>query len=807
MTSLRVKNLSGLTRVLWLSNVLFAVALGVAVWFSHQQHIRLAQERAENTSLTLERSLSGMFDQIDLMLVSVVEELESNAIRGVPNTATVNALIERLVHYIPGLNVASYSDASGLVAAEAGYPPNRIPVSIQDRDYFQHLISRPASGMLGSIPVIGRTSGKWAIIFARPYRDPGGAFAGVVFASIDLGRFSDMFAALKLGERSRIALTDQDFIRIAAHPMVDPSALGKRMAQDAIIQQLQTGTTTLTTEFTTKLDDVRRIYAFRKLETRPYWIMTALSVEDELASWRQQVVAALLIMIVFIGLTGISGRQVLHSWRRQIEVLSTLESTLESTDNGILVVDEQGRALHYNRRFTEMWNISCDVADTDASLLLNGQEQLSDPPAFQHDVQILSSSPATEASGVLTFRDGRIFEWASRPMRANDRITGRVWSFRDIRERQQAEDALRESEQRFRGYFNLPLIGIAITSLNKGWLEVNPKLCEILGYPREELVALTWVEITHPDDLAKDVAEFGRVLLSEIDGYSLEKRFIRKNGETIHAAIATHCVRRVDGSIDYFLAVVQDITERKRAEDELRNKNNALERSNAELEAYAYVASHDLREPLRNVTAFSTMLARRLEGRLRDDEPELLKIVGDAASRMDSLVRDLLEVSRIGRSELPMQPVFLDQVVSSALMSLRTQIEAAGATVEVCPNLPNVMGNEEELYRVFLNIIANALKYRQGSSPVIHISSDREGLAAWRVQVRDNGIGIETGLDYEERIFGLFQRLHQRHEYGGGTGIGLPICRKIVNRHGGRIWATSSGIGKGTTISFTLPIM
>jgi signal transduction histidine kinase len=259
------------------------------------------------------------------------------------------------------------------------------------------------------------------------------------------------------------------------------------------------------------------------------------------------------------------------------------------------------------------------------------------------------------------------------------------------------------------------------------------------------------------------------------------------------------------GSLADMRARLRDIeAQRIAAADELAQKNDALARSNAELESFAYVASHDLREPLRNVTAFSELLARRLEGRLDDDERELLRILIDAANRMDSLVRDLLEVSRVGRSDQEFQPVVLGTVVHAALDALKVQIEATGARVLVPADLPTVMGNGEELYRVFMNLIGNALKYRGDQPPVIELRYGIEG-DGLRFDVRDNGIGIECGQGYEERIFGLFQRLHQRHEHGGGTGIGLSICRKIVHRHGGRIWASSEGLGQGATITFTLP--
>jgi signal transduction histidine kinase len=253
------------------------------------------------------------------------------------------------------------------------------------------------------------------------------------------------------------------------------------------------------------------------------------------------------------------------------------------------------------------------------------------------------------------------------------------------------------------------------------------------------------------------------------------------------------------------LAFRDAIVSRNLAEERLLDKNEALQRSNAELEAFAYAASHDLREPLRNVTAFSTLLTRRLAGRLRDDEPELLKIISDAAVRMNTLVLGLLEVSEVGRSETQMAPVALSGVLATVLNGLRTQVEAVGATIDVQADLPTVMGCEIELSRVFTNIVANAIKYRGEAALVLTVKCIAMGEKAWRLEFRDNGIGIESNQGYEERIFGLFQRLHQRDEYAGGAGIGLTLCRKIINRHGGRMWAESKGLGKGSTFAIMLP--
>jgi light-regulated signal transduction histidine kinase (bacteriophytochrome) len=312
-----------------------------------------------------------------------------------------------------------------------------------------------------------------------------------------------------------------------------------------------------------------------------------------------------------------------------------------------------------------------------------------------------------------------------------------------------------------------------------------------------------WPAWIHPEDRGSVMA----MVTSSIGSgeYGSDFRIVHPDGSVVWLHAKSFEVTDPAGGPSYTLGFHTDITLAKTVEEELRDKNQALQRSNAELEAFAYVASHDLREPLRNVTSFSTLLARSLEGKLNDDERDYIKIVTDAANRMDSLVRDLLEVSRVGRSERAMVPVPLNELAESARNGLRSQMQAADARIEIASPLPMVMGNDDELYRVLLNLLGNALKYH-GPEPVrIVLDCRADGPEMWRFTVADNGIGLETGKGYEERIFGLFQRLHQRDEYGGGTGIGLPVCRKIIERHGGRIWAESEGQGLGTRIVFTLP--
>ena len=247
------------------------------------------------------------------------------------------------------------------------------------------------------------------------------------------------------------------------------------------------------------------------------------------------------------------------------------------------------------------------------------------------------------------------------------------------------------------------------------------------------------------------------------------------------------------------------IAEISAAENLLRDKNKALETSNAELEYFAYVASHDLREPLRNVTAYSTLLGKRLQGRLSDEEQEFLHFIHQGGLRMDGLVRDLLDFARVGRHGDPMTALDMEESVFMATNNLRLQIAECNATVSAKPPLPRLKGWSRELTSLLQNLIANALKYRRPDHPPeITLSCQREG-AFWHFQLSDNGIGLAQGQGYEERIFKLFQRLHQQEQFGGGTGVGLALCKRVVEHHGGQIWVHSDGTDQGCTFHFTLP--
>jgi signal transduction histidine kinase len=231
---------------------------------------------------------------------------------------------------------------------------------------------------------------------------------------------------------------------------------------------------------------------------------------------------------------------------------------------------------------------------------------------------------------------------------------------------------------------------------------------------------------------------------------------------------------------------------------ELANRARDLERSNQELQQFAYVASHDLQEPLRTISSFTQLLAKRYQGKLDDKAQEFIHFAVDGSKRMQTLIDDLLTFSRVGTQGQPLTPVKCDLALDRVLKSLRVAIESSG-TVITRDALPVVFADEGQLCQLFQNLVANAIKFKGPHASRIHISAEQDG-TWWKIAVRDNGIGIAP--EHSERIFVIFQRLHTKTQYPG-TGIGLAICKKIAERHGGRIWVEPSPDG-GSTFCFTI---
>jgi len=343
------------------------------------------------------------------------------------------------------------------------------------------------------------------------------------------------------------------------------------------------------------------------------------------------------------------------------------------------------------------------------------------------------------------------------------------------------------------------------------FLRVSRSLAKVfkLADPAEAL-GKTDFDFFLPEHARQAFADEQEILQTGKPLVGREEKETWPDGSVTWVSTTKLCLRSAKGEIVGTVGISRDITARKRAEEALAEKTTELLRSNKELEEFAYVASHDLQEPLRMIASYTQLLSRRYQGRLDAEADEFIKYAVEGAVRMQVLINDLLAYSRVGTHGRPFTPTDCSEVLSRALSNLKIALEESGAVVKYCP-LPRIMADATQLTQLLQNLISNAIKFHHVHPPQVEISvartSDPQAPSkvspadVWLFSVRDNGIGIEP--QYFERIFVIFQRLHSREEYPG-TGIGLAICKKIVERHGGRIWVDSAP-GKGATFHFTIP--
>jgi PAS domain S-box-containing protein len=374
-------------------------------------------------------------------------------------------------------------------------------------------------------------------------------------------------------------------------------------------------------------------------------------------------------------------------------------------------------------------------------------------------------------------------------------------AIRDISVRKAAEEVLRRSEERLRLIVS-NVTDYAILMLDPDGMVVNwnEGAEKIKGYRAEEIIGQNFSCFYPAEEIsdgkpALELAEATRSGRSEDEGWR-----IRKDGSRFYANVVVTALYDETGLLRGFGKITRDVTARKKAEQHLVKTAEELKRSNDQLEQFAYVASHDLQEPLRMVASYTQLLASRYGGRLDSDADEFIAYAVDGCTRMQGLIQDLLAYSRSGENGKSHRKISGEGALQEALANLRATIQESGAVV-THDSLPAIMTDDTQLVQVLQNLIGNAIKYRSAAVPNVHISAAKNGGKEWVFSVRDNGLGIAP--EYFERIFILFQRLHGRQEFNG-TGIGLAICKKIVERLGGRIWVESQ-LEKGSTFHFSLP--
>ncbi|MBA3868958.1 MAG: PAS domain S-box protein [Anaerolineae bacterium] len=496
-----------------------------------------------------------------------------------------------------------------------------------------------------------------------------------------------------------------------------------------------------------------------------------------------------------------------------------LQTMLASINNGVVATDTEGHIDLMNPMAETLtgWSVGQAIGKPFEDIvalksLLPDETIVSPVQSILRDKQELNVSTPTE----LISKDGVRIPIGYNAAPIKDQfgdIVGAVMVFRDVSDRQKAENErnqltllLASQQKRLENVLaNVPGIvweSIISSDNQEQRIEfVNRYAERILGYTREEWLATPnfGQKIIHPDDLESSQKEGQEIFARGDLSAAIQFRCIAKDGRIVpieaHYSILTDDKGKVIGSC----GLMMDISQRKSDENAIKQSALDLKRSNEQLEQFAYVASHDLQEPLRMITSYLQLLERRYKDKLDQDASEFISYAVDGATRMKALINDLLAYSRVKTGEQDFARFDTKTALNQAITNLQITIAETGAQVTV-DSLPPILGNEAQFIQLFQNLLSNAIKFHGDEPPKIAVKAERSG-SVWKFSVTDNGIGIEP--QYVERIFIIFQRLHTKDVYPG-TGIGLAICKKVVEHHGGRIWAESTP-GTGTTFWFTIP--
>ncbi|MDD2366058.1 MAG: PAS domain-containing protein [Desulfuromonadaceae bacterium] len=766
---------------------------------NRKEDLRLSEITAHNLALVLEQNISGSIGQIDILLHSTVEEIERQLAIGKIDETALNAYLGRQRKRIPSLNSLRVADSKGdTLYGTDGYTGK--PKNIAERDYFKELRDNRAQGLVISKPIIGMISKKWVLLFARRFNYPDGSFGGVVLSGIPLEYFSKAFSTLDIGKNGVVRLRGKDLTIITGYPFTEAlsKAVGVKREYPNLKNILQSNQSSFTRYSVSPIDNIERLYIYQRVGEYPLYINLGMAKQDILIDWYGEVTDTAAILLIFL-LTSIMFAYMIFLGRKR-ELLGEkelfnqqrlLETLIDNLPAMVYMKDTEGRLLLCNRNLADFLSIPRDkaIGKTSSELLPSeiAEKQMADDSMVIEDGNII-----TTEEWVNSGDKQNVFKTVKIPLTDSDgKILGLCGISTDITEQKNFEDEILRQRSLLSTIIESASEAIFAKDIDGRYISINRSGARMLGYSPLEIVGRTDFELL-PHDIAEEFRKTDELVISTGQFHEREEVGVLAGNRCYFLAHKTPW-RDNSGEVIGVIGVTYDITERRKIKADLHSKI-------AEMEQFTYSVSHDMRSPLVTIKTFIGYLeqdiSRADSGRITED----IGFIRGASDRMEIMLNELLELSRIGRIGNQPVSVTLKQIAEEARIAVAGQLEKKGVTLKITGFDVMLHGDRPRLVQIWQNLLDNAVKYMgDQSAPEIETGAVINGKEI-KFFVRDNGIGIKR--EDQDKIFGVFEKIDSG---SGGVGLGLSVVKKIVELSGGRIWVESAGEGEGACFCFTLP--
>jgi len=851
-------------RALWLAMILVVgmllLALGWMTYLHYRDHLATAERGTASSANALAEHMLRTMEGAEQVLYRAADLAKDQSWARIADSKKLWEELRAASASSPQIQAIWLADLSGRVRLISSIYPTP-DLDISTRGYFQRTVAQGKGYHVGN-PRRSPRTGKPYFSMAVPLTGPGGKPRGVVAGAVNPPYLDDFAESLRLGRRGSAELITLEGVILAQAP-AERWKPGDTISHSRVKQWLRDQITWGTYVSHPQPGRGERLVAFERLGSLPLAVVVTASLDEvSRGYWRENwprlalsFLGILLVALVFVALirrakvlaaTTVSLDELQQEMKaRHLAERTSQESSqayraiYENLIDGLALLDLEGRVLDCNQAFIERYGYTAEEMQ---GRTLEGLVGVDQPELLGEMLAAAAQGRSMQRESRDQSRNGGVFfseiSTTVISMQGQKRL---LVILRDITKRRQAEDKRERLLTRLEALWELyQHIGDSEAAISQEGMDTMLKISGAehafigkVDQERLELQSVIYSSRVHSDCRAGarrhySLTEAGlwAEAIRHKETYLLNhyapgapgskgtpphhvplKNLLAVPVLRGHEVVALVCLANKPGGFDQddelmvesFATGLCLILERKALVLELREKAQQLERSNIELQQFAYVASHDLQEPLRMVSSYVQLLNRRYGDKLDQDAKEFIGFAVDGAERMRMLIQDLLAFSRVTTKGQPLEPTDSGRALELALNNLQMIIGESGAKVEK-GEMPEILADQGQLVQVFQNLVQNAIKFHGPQPPVVRVGAEeRDG--EWLFWVSDNGVGIEP--QYFERIFIIYQRLHSKTEYGG-TGIGLALVKKIVERHGGRIWVESTP-GEGTTFYFTIP--